>query len=105
MTSFLVWMRWMRSRPTGCAEHDAAPQLLTDLPMGMRTVSRPFLKWAGGKRQLIPQLLETTMPLRWIRRYHEPFLGGGALFVVEPFARTPCRPYRPRSTRLSPPMR
>ncbi len=39
---------------------------------------RPFLKWVGGKRQLLPSLLPHT-PGRF-GRYHEPFLGGGALF-------------------------
>jgi DNA adenine methylase len=39
---------------------------------------RPFLKWVGGKRQLLPALLPHT-PSRF-GRYHEPFLGGGALF-------------------------
>ncbi len=39
---------------------------------------RPFLKWPGGKRRL----LKTITPLLpWsIRAYHEPFVGGGALF-------------------------
>lgn len=40
----------------------------------------PFLKWAGGKGQLLPKLL----PLRpaTYQRYIEPFLGGGALFFA-----------------------
>lgn len=40
--------------------------------------SKPFIKWAGGKGQLLPELtkrLPTTC-----KRYFEPFLGGGALF-------------------------
>lgn len=41
---------------------------------------RPFVKWAGGKRQLLPQLL-SRVP-RSFRRYHEPFVGGGALFFA-----------------------
>jgi len=39
---------------------------------------RPLLKWAGGKGQLLPALSE-RLP-RQFRRYHEPFVGGGALF-------------------------
>lgn len=41
-------------------------------------VRRPFLKWAGGKRQLLPELLR-HVPERF-PRYYEPFVGGGALF-------------------------
>jgi DNA adenine methylase len=36
------------------------------------------LKWAGGKGQLLPALT-ARLPARF-RRYHEPFVGGGALF-------------------------
>lgn len=39
----------------------------------------PFLKWVGGKRQLLPAILE-ALPTRKIRRYAEPFVGGGAVF-------------------------
>lgn len=39
---------------------------------------KPFIKWAGGKRGLIPQY-EPHIPVEY-RCYHEPFLGGGALF-------------------------
>jgi DNA adenine methylase len=39
---------------------------------------RPLLKWAGGKRQLLPQLRRFVPPA--FGRYHEPFLGSGALF-------------------------
>lgn len=38
---------------------------------------KPFVKWAGGKRQLISVLTE-NMP-KTFERYFEPFLGGGAL--------------------------
>src|SRR6476661_8102072 len=39
---------------------------------------RPFLKWAGGKRQLLPQL-RRFVP-RAFNAYHEPFVGSGAMF-------------------------
>jgi len=47
----------------------------------MRTnkLVRPFLKWAGGKRQLIPELMKRTP--KKIGAYYEPFLGAGALLL------------------------
>jgi len=39
---------------------------------------RPFLKWAGGKRQLLPRLRE-FYPAAFAA-YREPFLGSGAVF-------------------------
>src|SRR5208283_2935295 len=39
---------------------------------------RPFVKWAGGKRQLIDILFE-NIPESF-SNYHEPFVGGGALY-------------------------
>ncbi len=38
---------------------------------------KPFVKWAGGKRQLIP-ILNQNLPISF-GTYYEPFLGGGAL--------------------------
>jgi DNA adenine methylase len=40
----------------------------------------PFLKWVGGKTSLLPELLK-HIPAR-LRGYHEPFVGGGALFFA-----------------------
>lgn len=40
--------------------------------------SRPLLKWAGGKTQMIPDLIQ-AMPKSY-NSYIEPFIGGGALF-------------------------
>jgi DNA adenine methylase len=46
---------------------------------GQRTdAARPFLKWAGGKRQLLPAL-RRFYPDRF-ERYWEPFLGSAAVF-------------------------
>ena len=39
---------------------------------------RPFLKWAGGKTQLLPALM-LRIPAQF-GRYHEPFVGSAALF-------------------------
>lgn len=41
---------------------------------------KPFLKWVGGKRSLLPILLD-KIP-KYFEAYHEPFLGGGALFYA-----------------------
>ena len=40
--------------------------------------ARPFLKWAGGKRQLLHELGRFVPPE--FGGYHEPFLGSGAFF-------------------------
>ena len=50
---------------------------------GIRAVNdlakaKPFLKWVGGKRQLLPEI-RAVMPQSF-QRYFEPFMGGAALF-------------------------
>lgn len=45
----------------------------------MKTDIKPFIKWVGGKRQLI-QHIEKRLPKK-INKYIEPFVGGGALFM------------------------
>ncbi|WP_027438759.1 DNA adenine methylase [Lachnospira multipara] len=43
----------------------------------------PFVKWAGGKRQLLDKIIE-RMPKAY-NNYYEPFIGGGAvLFELQP---------------------
>lgn len=42
-------------------------------------VPKPFVKWAGGKRQLLP-ILSQHIPKNF-DTYFEPFLGGGAVLI------------------------
>ncbi|MCP4155443.1 MAG: DNA adenine methylase [bacterium] len=46
--------------------------------------ARPFLKWAGGKAQLLPEISKRlpkhVLESKTIPGYIEPFIGGGALF-------------------------
>ena len=51
--------------------------LLKQVYSQISTVPKPFVKWAGGKRQLIP-ILNENLPESF-GTYFEPFLGGGAL--------------------------
>lgn len=41
---------------------------------------KPFLKWAGGKWGLAPQIHELLPADLALRTYREPFLGGGAMY-------------------------
>ena len=48
-----------------------------------KTEIAPFVKWAGGKRQLLSQIQE-RMPINY-NHYFEPFVGGGAvIFGTQP---------------------
>ena len=45
--------------------------------------AKPFLKWAGGKGQLLGQIGQFLPPGLWegsLTKYAEPFIGGGAVF-------------------------
>ncbi|MAA77753.1 MAG: hypothetical protein CL916_00720 [Deltaproteobacteria bacterium] len=41
-------------------------------------IAKPFLKWVGGKRRVLPEIFK-DMPSHF-QHYYEPFIGGGALF-------------------------
>src|SRR6267378_7067423 len=61
----------------------STPSLQIDLPPPISQIAakgeaRPFIKWVGGKQQLLSQF-EALLPSTF-RRYFEPFVGGGALF-------------------------
>ena len=61
------------------------PQQLPSIlvPPGTLTAepaAKPFVKWAGGKRKLVRDILR-FVPSRFAN-YHEPFVGGGALFYA-----------------------
>ncbi|MBN2336299.1 DNA adenine methylase [Candidatus Bathyarchaeota archaeon] len=45
---------------------------------------KPLLKWAGGKRYMVEKIL-SLFPVHEESQYHEPFMGGGAVFFkLEP---------------------
>jgi DNA adenine methylase len=49
-----------------------------NMPSIKGSTARPFVKWAGGKRGILPELI-SRMPEKY-SVYTEPFLGGAALF-------------------------
>lgn len=48
-------------------------------------MTKPFVKWVGGKRQLLPEL-DRYMPSNF-ENYYEPFIGGGGV-AIPPTAET-----------------
>lgn len=62
-------MRWIGERiAAACPAEESKP----------RTWHRPFLKWAGGKYSLLPEL-DRLIPAG--KRLIEPFVGGGSVFL------------------------
>lgn len=53
---------------------------ISDIHTSQIPICYPFVKWAGGKRQIVSQLYALAPPE--FNRYFEPFLGGGAYFSI-----------------------
>lgn len=53
---------------------------------------KPFVKWAGGKTQLIPEIVERFPDMSMIDTYVEPFVGGGAMlfYILENYPHIKC---------------
>jgi DNA adenine methylase len=58
-----------------CQPEKVAPRRKTN-----NLILRPFLKWAGGKRQLLPVLRQYIPKNLGSSSYFEPFVGAGAFF-------------------------
>ena len=57
------------------------PQLGYSLESSIQRVkAKPFVKWAGGKWQLVPLFVPYFPPPQKVNRYFEPFVGGAAVF-------------------------
>lgn len=56
----------------------------------------PFVKWVGGKRQLLPEL-KKRLPQKY-NHYFEPFIGGGALLLNEKAMNATINDFNPELT-------
>lgn len=59
---------------------DQLPEDIDDEEISPGDGATPFVKWVGGKRSIIGELV-TRLP-REFNSYYEPFVGGGALFFA-----------------------
>ncbi len=58
--------------------HEVAQMALLDMGKSSNIRPGPFIKWAGGKTQLLQQF-DRLFPTRY-NRYYESFVGSGAVF-------------------------
>lgn len=63
--------------------------------MEKENITRPFLRWVGGKQRLVPSLLD-RLPKSFKGQYFEPFLGGGSLFLAKGFKRAELSDLNPQ---------
>ena len=59
-------------------DFDATTSSLTKEDTHKTILCKPFVKWVGGKRSILDELI-SRIPKSYTN-YHEPFVGGGALF-------------------------
>jgi DNA adenine methylase len=73
-------LRWKQKKPANPQKTGLARTAARDVTTECVVHSAPFLKWAGGKRQLVERILAVVPST--VDTYYEPFVGGGAVFFA-----------------------